>query len=56
VDGPAQEELDDEELSAASHWLLPASEFCGLWESLIFDSEIKNQVLIIITFLNISGC
>ncbi|KAK2147549.1 hypothetical protein LSH36_547g00045 [Paralvinella palmiformis] len=45
VDGPAQEELDDEELSAASHWLLPASEFCGLWESLIFDSEIKNQLL-----------
>lgn len=44
-DGPSQEELDDEELAAASHWLLPASEFSGLWESLIFDSEIKKQLL-----------
>ena len=45
-DGPAQEELDDEDLAAASHWLLPATDFKGLWESLIFDSAIKQQVVI----------
>ncbi|XP_064641181.1 pachytene checkpoint protein 2 homolog [Lineus longissimus] len=44
-DGPASEELDDEDLSAASHWLLPCREFEGLWDSLIFDSEIKNELL-----------
>ena len=43
-DGPAEEELDDEDLAAANHWLLPATDFSGLWESLIFDSKIKQQV------------
>lgn len=42
--GPATEELDDEDLAAANNWLLPAAEFNGIWESLIFDSDIKSQV------------
>ncbi|XP_013381834.1 pachytene checkpoint protein 2 homolog [Lingula anatina] len=44
-DGPASEELDEEDLAAASHWLLPTRDFDGLWDSLVFDSDIKNQLL-----------
>ena len=43
-DGPSAEELDDEELAAANHWILPSSDFAGMWESLIFDRDIKAQV------------
>ncbi|XP_020894104.1 pachytene checkpoint protein 2 homolog [Exaiptasia diaphana] len=43
-DGPASEELE-EEISAANHWLLPSIEFDGLWDSLIFDSEVKAQLI-----------
>ena len=43
-DGPGQEELDDEDLAAANHWLLPSSDFAGLWNSLVFDSDVKSQV------------
>ena len=44
-DGPAQEDLDDDDdISAANHWLLPSSEFHGLWESLVFDSTVKAEV------------
>lgn len=42
-EGPAQEELEEEELAAANHWLLPSADFQGLWESLIFDSQIKTR-------------
>ncbi|XP_041984705.1 pachytene checkpoint protein 2 homolog [Aricia agestis] len=34
-----------EELSAADVWALPAEEFHGLWESLVFDSELKEDLL-----------
>ncbi|KAF6037328.1 TRIP13 [Bugula neritina] len=45
-EGPGAEEIDDQEdVSAATHWLLPAAEMEGLWENLIFDSEIKNNLL-----------
>ncbi|XP_067948861.1 pachytene checkpoint protein 2 homolog isoform X2 [Watersipora subatra] len=45
-DGPGSEEIEgQEEVSAATHWLLPADEMEGLWENLIFDSEIKNNLL-----------
>jgi SpoVK/Ycf46/Vps4 family AAA+-type ATPase len=41
-----QETLDDEEEVAASQQLmLPAVELHGLWESLIYDAELKNQLL-----------
>ncbi|CAH1779925.1 unnamed protein product [Owenia fusiformis] len=44
--GPAQEDLDEEEeLAAANHWLLPSSDFQGMWENLIFDSHIKRELL-----------
>lgn len=45
-DGPAAEELEgDEELAAANHWLLPSKDFSGLWENLVFDRDIKAQLL-----------
>jgi hypothetical protein len=34
----------EEELPAASHWILPSAEFHGLWENLIYDSTIKENV------------
>lgn len=43
-DGPGSEELDGEDLAAANHWLLPSSDFHGIWESLVFDEDIKGQV------------
>jgi hypothetical protein len=45
-DGPSQEELEDEggDLAAANHWLLPAKQFHGLWDSLVFDADIKTGV------------
>jgi len=37
-------EGDGQELPAASHWLLPSAEIHGLWENLIYDSTIKENV------------
>ncbi|KAE8597331.1 hypothetical protein XENTR_v10016429 [Xenopus tropicalis] len=46
-DGPCVESLEEEneDLVAANHWLLPAADFHGLWDSLIYDSEIKSRLL-----------
>ncbi|KAL9975130.1 hypothetical protein ACROYT_G012248 [Oculina patagonica] len=43
-DGPATEELE-EDIAAANHWLLPSEDFHGIWESLIFDSDVKAQLI-----------
>ncbi|XP_068426162.1 pachytene checkpoint protein 2 homolog [Clinocottus analis] len=49
-DGPSTLSLEeDEELSAANHWLLPAAEFHGIWESLVYESGVKKQLLDYIT-------
>uniref|UniRef100_A0A8C5MK42 Pachytene checkpoint protein 2 homolog n=1 Tax=Leptobrachium leishanense TaxID=445787 RepID=A0A8C5MK42_9ANUR len=45
-DGPSTENLEEnEDLVAANHWHLPSVHFHGLWESLIFDSEVKCNLL-----------
>ncbi|MCI4391279.1 hypothetical protein PGIGA_G00132360 [Pangasianodon gigas] len=45
-DGPSTLNLEEEEeLSAANHWLLPAAEFHGVWESLVYEEGIKTQLL-----------
>lgn len=42
----ASEELDDEDdLSAANHWILPSKDFDGIWENLVFDTNVKQQLL-----------
>eukprot|EP00112_Aurelia_sp_Birch-Aquarium-sp1_P010510 Seg2240.6 transcript_id=Seg2240.6/GoldUCD/mRNA.D3Y31 product="Pachytene checkpoint protein 2" protein_id=Seg2240.6/GoldUCD/D3Y31 len=44
-EGPANEEIEDDDISAASHWVLPAEELHGLWDSLIYDSNVKFNLL-----------
>ncbi|KAJ8290716.1 hypothetical protein GJAV_G00016660 [Gymnothorax javanicus] len=45
-EGPSILNLEEEEdLSAANHWLLPAAEFHGIWESLVYEDGIKTQLL-----------
>ncbi|XP_064398583.1 pachytene checkpoint protein 2 homolog isoform X2 [Halichondria panicea] len=45
-DGPSTEELEEESnVSSATHWMLPATEFHGLWESLVYDMDIKPKLL-----------
>lgn len=36
---------DGQEISAAQHWLLPSRDFHGLWENLIYESNIKDNLL-----------
>lgn len=44
-ESPSSLELDEEgEDCASSNWTLPAAEFHGLWDSLVFDVDIKNNV------------
>jgi len=35
----------DEEVPAAQNWTLPAAEFQGVWENLVYDSHIKKELL-----------
>ncbi|XP_070575837.1 pachytene checkpoint protein 2 homolog [Ptychodera flava] len=44
-EGAGSEELDDENLSAANHWILPAADFHGLWDNLIFDNNVKGDLI-----------
>ncbi|XP_026481423.1 pachytene checkpoint protein 2 homolog [Ctenocephalides felis] len=42
------EDYDDDtgsELSTANHWVLPSVDFHGLWESLIYEIDIKENLL-----------
>ncbi|KAK5618291.1 Pachytene checkpoint protein 2 [Crenichthys baileyi] len=49
-EGPSMLNLEeDEELSAANHWLLPAAEFHGIWESLIYETGVKAKLLDYVT-------
>ncbi|KFQ36588.1 Pachytene checkpoint protein 2, partial [Merops nubicus] len=49
-EGPSSENLEEEnEDIAANHWVLPAAEFHGLWESLIYDIEVKSHLLDYVT-------
>lgn len=43
-EGPS-EELGDEQLSIFNEWNLPAKEFDGMWESLIYESGLKQRLL-----------
>ncbi|XP_012256523.1 pachytene checkpoint protein 2 homolog isoform X2 [Athalia rosae] len=49
-DEPATETIHDndnnsDELPVATHWVLPSSDFKGLWESLYYDSDLKENLL-----------
>eukprot|EP00897_Mesotaenium_endlicherianum_P000571 jgi/Mesen1/10514/ME000083S10019 len=44
-DGAAEEMEDDEEVATFQEWQLPARSFHGLWESLIYDGDVKQRLL-----------
>ena len=50
-DGGQLEPLGDgdnpDDPAAANHWILPSVDFHGLWESLIYESSIKENVIIL---------
>lgn len=49
-EGPSMLHLEEEEeLSAANHWLLPAAEFHGIWESLVYETGVKTKLLDYVT-------
>ncbi|KAM6376393.1 pachytene checkpoint protein 2 homolog isoform 2-T3 [Alca torda] len=50
-EGPSSENLEEEneDIIAANHWVLPAAEFHGLWESLVYDTEVKSHLLDYVT-------
>ena len=44
-EGPAEELCDGEDSSAYREYELPAREFHGLWDSLIYDGDIKQRLV-----------
>ena len=45
-EGPYEEATEDDESSTAfTSWELPNTHLVGLWESLLFDSDVKNHLL-----------
>lgn len=38
-------ENNDESVAVSNHYILPSSEFHGLWESLIYDENVKENLL-----------
>ena len=46
--GPEIEEISspgEEEVPAAQHWILPALDFQGMWDNLVYDSNTKVELL-----------
>ncbi|KAJ9568305.1 hypothetical protein OSB04_004271 [Centaurea solstitialis] len=44
-EGPSEDLDGDSQLSSFSEWTLPAKEFDGMWESLIYESGLKQRLL-----------
>ncbi|KAG4207296.1 hypothetical protein ERO13_A03G057200v2 [Gossypium hirsutum] len=44
-EGPCEELTGDGQLSSFNEWILPAKEFDGMWESLIYESGLKQRLL-----------
>ncbi|OVA20593.1 ClpA/B family [Macleaya cordata] len=44
-EGPGEESSGDGGLSSFNEWILPAKEFDGMWESLIYESGLKQRLL-----------
>lgn len=44
-EGPCEEISGDGQLSSFNEWILPAKEFDGMWESLIYESGLKQRLL-----------
>ncbi|XP_051136457.1 pachytene checkpoint protein 2 homolog isoform X1 [Andrographis paniculata] len=44
-EGPCEDLSSDGQLASFNEWILPAKEFDGMWESLIYDSGLKQRLL-----------
>lgn len=44
-DGAVEEHDEEEEVTSALQWVLPTAEFDGLWETLIYDTGVKQNLL-----------
>lgn len=44
-EGPCEDLNGDGQLSSFNEWMLPAKEFDGMWESLIYESGLKQRLL-----------
>ncbi|KAK4489020.1 hypothetical protein RD792_004812 [Penstemon davidsonii] len=44
-EGPCEELSNDGQLASFNEWILPAKEFDGMWESLIYESGLKQRLL-----------
>ncbi|KAA8542214.1 hypothetical protein F0562_023366 [Nyssa sinensis] len=44
-EGPCEEFSGDGQLSTFNEWILPAKEFDGMWDSLIYESGLKQRLL-----------
>ncbi|KAK6773857.1 hypothetical protein RDI58_029096 [Solanum bulbocastanum] len=44
-EGPCEELSGDGQLSTFNEWILPAKEFNGMWESLMYESGLKQRLL-----------
>ncbi|KAL8465588.1 hypothetical protein ACS0TY_034903 [Phlomoides rotata] len=44
-EGPCEELSNDGQLASFNEWILPAKEFDSMWESLIYDSGLKQRLL-----------
>ncbi|XP_047332454.1 pachytene checkpoint protein 2 homolog [Impatiens glandulifera] len=44
-EGPCEELNEEGQLSSFDEWILPAKEFDGMWESLIYESGLKPRLL-----------
>eukprot|EP00043_Microstomoeca_roanoka_P002989 m.41832 g.41832 ORF g.41832 m.41832 type:complete len:414 (-) comp11863_c0_seq1:70-1311(-) len=45
TEGAVEEHDAEEEVTSALQWVLPAAEFHGLWETLIYDTKVKQDLL-----------
>ncbi|CAH1423269.1 unnamed protein product [Lactuca virosa] len=44
-EGPCEDLDGDSQLSSFSEWMLPAKDFDGMWESLVYESGLKQRLL-----------
>ncbi|KAJ7956166.1 Pachytene checkpoint protein 2-like protein [Quillaja saponaria] len=44
-EGPCEELSGDGQLASFNEWILPAKEFDGMWESLVYESGLKQRLL-----------
>ena len=44
-EGPADDDETEDNISVYREWMLPAREFHNLWDSLLYEEDIKSRLL-----------